>query len=235
MKDMTDRQKAILEYIRKHFADNHYWPSIRDIQNEFGFKSTNAVTGHLRALERKGNIARVPGQARAYRLAEAKPGSPAAPRAPKAPAKSGDILPFVPESVRDVDESNLLTIPVYGSIAAGYPDGVEPGQPIAQLQIDPETAGVRRGTKLFALRVRGESMIEAGIQDGDTVILEKGEGRPGDIVAALIDGEVTLKRLMLGKDRRTYLKAENPSYPNLMPTASLSVQGIARTLVRRIA
>lgn len=233
MKDMTDRQKAILDYIQSHFSENHYWPSIRDIQNAFGFKSTNAVTGHLRALERKGNIARVPGQARAYRLAEQKPGSPAPARAAKSAAASP--LPFVPESVRDVDEDNLLTIPIYGAIAAGYPDGVEPGEPIAQLQIDPETAGVRRGAKLFALRVRGESMIEAGIQDGDTVILEKGEGRPGDIVAALIDGEVTLKRLLLGKDRKAYLKAENPAFRDLMPVASLSVQGIARTLVRRIA
>lgn len=235
MKDMTDRQKAILDYIRTHFSENHYWPSIRDIQNHFGFKSTNAVTGHLRALERKGNIARVPGQARAYRLAEQNPGAPA--KAAKTAAKKASVntLPFVPESLRDVDEDNLLTIPVYGAIAAGYPDGVEPGEPIGRLQIDPETAGVRRGTKLFALRVRGESMIEAGIQDGDTVILEKGEGRPGDIVAALIDGEVTLKRLMMGKDRKTYLKAENPAFHDLKPTASLSVQGIARTLVRRIA
>lgn len=234
MKDMTDRQKAILDYIQSHFSENHYWPSIRDIQNAFGFKSTNAVTGHLRALERKGNIARVPGQARAYRLAEQKPGAPAR-SAKSTPAVSATTLPFVPESVREVDEENLLTIPIYGAIAAGYPDGVEPGEPIAQLQIDPDTAGVRRGAKLFALRVRGESMIEAGIRDGDTVILEKGEGRPGDIVAALIDGEVTLKRLLLGKDRKAYLKAENPAFRDLKPVASLSVQGIARTLVRRIA
>ncbi len=227
MKDMTERQKAILEYIRRHFSENHYWPSIRDIQSEFGFKSTNAVTGHLRALERKGNIARVPGQARAYRLASESATSPC--------AKASSPLPFTPESLRDVDESDLLSIPIYGAIAAGFPDGVEPGEPIAHLQIDPETAGVRRSAKLFALRVRGDSMIEAGINDGDTVILEKGEGRPGDIVAALIDGEVTLKRLLLGRDRKAYLKAENPAYPDLKPAASLSVQGIARTLVRRLA
>lgn len=227
MKDMTERQKAILEYIRRHFSENHYWPSIRDIQSEFGFKSTNAVTGHLRALERKGNIARVPGQARAYRLASESATSPC--------AKVSAPLPFTPEFLRDVDESDLLSIPIYGAIAAGFPDGVEPGEPIAHLQIDPETAGVRRSAKLFALRVRGDSMIEAGINDGDTVILEKGEGRPGDIVAALIDGEVTLKRLLLGRDRKAYLKAENPAYPDLKPAASLSVQGIARTLVRRLA
>ena len=226
MKDMTDRQRAILDYIRRHFAENHYWPSIRDIQNAFGFKSTNAVTGHLRALERKGSIARVPGQARAYRLVAADKAADVA---------AGRTLPFVPERVREVEEDNLLTIPIYGAIAAGYPDGVEPGEPIARLQIDPETAGVRRTAKLFALRVRGESMIEAGIHDGDTVILEKTEGRPGDIVAALIDGEVTLKRILLGKDRKAYLKAENPAFPDLKPMGSLAVQGVARTLVRRIA
>ncbi len=90
MKDITERQQAILEYIRSHFADNNYWPSIRDIQTAFGFKSTNAVTGHLRALERKGSIARVPGQARAYRLgpaAESPAGKRAAAPVPFAPVR----------------------------------------------------------------------------------------------------------------------------------------------------
>ena len=234
MKDITDRQKAILEYIRTHFAENNYWPSIRDIQTAFGFKSTNAVTGHLRALERKGSIARVPGQARAYRLGPA--AEPAAAPSRPAPARAAVPEPVPFESLRDLPEpADLLTIPVYGAIAAGYPDGVEAGQPISQLQIDPATAGVRRNARLFALHVRGDSMIEAGINDGDTVILEKGEARPGDIVAALIDGEVTLKRLLRGRDNKAYLKAENPAYPDLVPFTSLSVQGIARTLVRKLA
>lgn len=227
MKDITDRQKAILEYIRTHFTENNYWPSIRDIQTAFGFKSTNAVTGHLRALERKGSIARVPGQARAYRL-----GPAATPPATRSGTPA--VVPFAPLHELP-EESDLLTIPVYGAIAAGYPDGVEAGQPISQLQIDPATAGVRRNARLFALNVRGDSMIEAGINDGDTVILEKGEARHGDIVAALIDGEVTLKRLLRGRDNKAYLKAENPAYPDLIPFASLTVQGIARTLVRKLA
>lgn len=226
MKDITDRQKAILEYIRSHFAENNYWPSIRDIQTAFGFKSTNAVTGHLRALERKGVIARVPGQARAYRLG---PAAESESRPQVASVTAFSALREMP------DESELLSIPVYGAIAAGYPDGVEAGQPIARLQMDPKTAGVRRNARLFALHVRGDSMINAGINDGDTVILEKSEARPGDIVAALIDGEVTLKRLLRGRDNKAYLKAENPAYPDLLPFASLSVQGVARTLVRKLA
>lgn len=226
MKDITDRQQAILDHIRAHFAENNYWPSIRDIQTAFGFKSTNAVSGHLRALERKGCIARVPGQARAYRLG---------PAAATKPAGAPVAFPEA-EALREITErDDLLTIPVYGAIAAGYPDGVEPGQPLSHLQIDPKTAGVRRGARLFALNVRGDSMVDAGINDGDTVILEKGEGRHGDIVAALIDGEVTLKRLIQGRDRKHYLKAENPRYPDLIPFTSLSIQGIARTLVRKLA
>ena len=68
MEALTDRQKAILTFMQKHVAKNSYWPSIRDIQAHFKFASTNAVYGHLQALERKGVLERVPGAARAYRI-----------------------------------------------------------------------------------------------------------------------------------------------------------------------
>jgi len=81
------------------------------------------------------------------------------------------------------------------------------------------------------LRVRGDSMIDAGILPGDTVVLEQREPRPGDIVAALIDGEVTLKRYLL-QHGQPYLKAENPAYPDLVPVRELLIQGVQVALFR---
>jgi len=80
--------------------------------------------------------------------------------------------------------------------------------------------------------VRGESMIDAQIADGDTVVLEERPARDGDIVAALIDGEVTLKRLVVQRGR-SYLKAENPAYPDLEPAQELAIQGVMVGLIRK--
>ena len=84
-----------------------------------------------------------------------------------------------------------------------------------------------------ALRVHGDSMEGAGILNGDMVVVEPGEPKPGDIVVALIDGENTLKRLVR-KGGRACLASENPRYPDLVPAAELTVQGVVTGLIRRI-
>lgn len=124
----------------------------------------------------------------------------------------------------------LRNIPLLGMIPAGMPaDQVE--QPDRSLPIDPETFRLTRQARAFALEVRGDSMIDAGILDRDIAILELAEPRDRDIVAALIDGETTLKRYLL-HDGRPYLRAENPRYPDLLPARELIVQGVFRGLVR---
>ncbi len=210
MESLTVRQQEILGFIRVSSQKNGYWPSIREIQQHFGFKSTNAVAGHLLALERKGAISRIPGHARAYRIL-------------------GNKKPTPPD-----DTLTVVDIPVYGNIVAGYPEGVESGHAIAQLQIDVESAGLARGRQNFALRVRGDSMVDAGIHDGDTVILEVRSPRSGDIVAALIDGETTLKRYVQRRGQPPFLKAENTAYPSIHPISELVIQGVATSIVRRL-
>lgn len=210
MKELTTRQHEILGFIQLHFAEESYWPSIREIQSHFGFRSTNAVMGHLRALERKGYISHVAGQARAFRVT------------------------YDPDETTPAEATEVIDIPVYGSIAAGYPDGVETGGEIGRLQIDVDTAGVRRSRRAFALKVRGESMIDAGIFEGDIVIVEPGLPKSGDIVAALIDNETTLKRFMQEGARSPYLKAENAAYPELHPVSELIIQGIVKAVVRSL-
>jgi repressor LexA len=123
-------------------------------------------------------------------------------------------------------------VPVLGEIAAGMPvDGTELGE--SSVGIDLGVLGIRNSAEVFALKVRGESMSGAQIADGDTIILQKRMPKNGDIVAALIDGETTLKRYVVEKDQ-PFLKAENPAYPNLIPAAELAVQGVMIGLLRRV-
>jgi SOS regulatory protein LexA len=133
----------------------------------------------------------------------------------------------------DLDRPEIIDIPIYGRIAAGYGDSTQP-EPEGCLSIDITSLGCRGKNETFALRVRGESMIDAHICDGDTVILEKREARNGDVVAALIDGETTLKRFISQKGK-TYLQAENPKFPDLIPTDELIIQGVMIALLRKAA
>lgn len=209
MKGLTERQREIIEFLQTYAQDHRTWPSIRDIQFYFQYKSTNAVMGHLRALMKKGLLKRVPGQARTYEIVD-------------------EPTSFLPEGAMEVGE-----VPVIGQIAAGYPDRVESTGVIDSLQVDVHTIG-RSPDRTFALRVTGDSMIDAGIEEGDTVLLELRPPRDRDIVAALIDGETTLKRYMHGGGKAPYLKAENVNYPNLIPAHELVIQGVAKAVIRSL-
>lgn len=210
MKKLTTRQHEILGFIQLQFREQSFWPSIREIQDHFGFKSTNAVMGHLRALERKGYISRAPGQARTFRVT------------------------YDDGTNKPVFAKDVVNIPIYGNISAGYPEGVESAGEIGRLQIDIETVGVRRNRRAFALKVRGMSMIDAGIFEGDVVVVEHGVPKDGNIVAALIDNETTLKRFMQPAGRAPYLKAENKDYPELHPVSELVIQGVVKAVVRSL-
>jgi len=220
MEALTKKQQAILDYMREHVSEHSYWPSIRDIQAKFRFASTNAVFGHLQALERKGVLQRIPGAARAYKIA---------------PEVSGDLSETVIryEGPGVDDNVNFETMEVHGAIAAGLPDYTESSGVLSTMQVPIAEGARRRAPQSFALRVRGDSMIDAEINDGDTVIVEPGHPKHGDIVAALIDGETSLKRL-IKQGNKVYLKAENKNYPDLIPVNELVIQGIAKTVMRRL-
>jgi repressor LexA len=121
-------------------------------------------------------------------------------------------------------QSHLFTIPVYGTIPAGLP-AENTAQADETLRLDPAAFRLRSARGLFALHVRGDSMIDAQIADGDIALLRPDEARPGQIVAALIDGASTLKRLVREKGR-TFLRAENPRYRDLTPAENLLIQGV---------
>lgn len=219
MEELTKKQRAILDYMKAHVSEHSYWPSIRDIQAKFRFASTNGVYGHLQALERKGVLQRIPGAARAYKIV---------------PEVLGDTSETVIRYEGPGDDAIAFeNVKFAGSIAAGFPDYTESSGVVASMQAPLPPGARRRPPESFALLVRGDSMIEADINDGDTVIVEPGTPKHGDIVAALIDGETTLKRL-IKQGAKVYLKSENPNYPNLTPVSSLVIQGIAKQVVRKI-
>lgn len=177
-------------------------PSTREIQRHFGFASQTAAMSHLRALEKKGVIQRHAGKARAV------------------------VFPG------DLSRGEMMDIPVFGQIPAGMASADIEQDTVGNISVDLNTLGLARNARTFALKVRGESMIDAHICDGDSVILEVREPRPRDIVAALIDGETTLKRYVVNNGS-PYLKAENPAFPDLIPVRELVVQGVMVALIRQ--
>ncbi len=136
--------------------------------------------------------------------------------------------------ITPVQKVRITDIPIYGQIPAGMATLTE--QTIeGHVSLDARSVNASKNARTFALRVRGDSMINAHILDGDIVILEdRKDVHNGDIVAALIDGETTLKRYVM-EHGRPYLKAENPLYPDLTPARELRVQGVMVSLVRKQA
>jgi repressor LexA len=134
--------------------------------------------------------------------------------------------------ITPVQKVRITDVPIYGQIPAGMSALTE--QTVeGHVSLDARSANISKNRGMFALRVRGDSMIGAHIVDGDIVILEDNkEVYNGDIVAALIDGETTLKRYVVDHGR-PYLKAENPRYPNLIPARELKIQGVMVSLVRK--
>ena len=183
MREMTPRQREILEFVRS-FSDRHgVPPAVREIAERFGF-TARAAFDHLKALERKGMLERRVTSKRASRTLVL-PG-----RRPRHRAAGDEI-------------------PVLGRIAAGAPIlAVENREDSIPLRPDWLRA---QGGDVFALRVRGESMVGAHIVDGDLVLVRKQESAtPGEIVVALVDGEATVKRFAR-EGNAVVLKPEHPT------------------------
>ena len=201
---LTERQQEVLDFIRDTLHRHGHSPSLREIAGHFGFKSMKAAADHVTALRRKGALEHRPRTARSLRV----------------------VSPL--RALRQL----VVDVPLYGAIPAGFPEDRRQ-QPEGCISVDVESLGIRPTARTFALQVRGDSMIDRHIVDGDCVILEHGKTpRPGDVVAALIDSESTLKTFVVDKGK-PYLRAENPRYPKLIPAEELVVQGVMVALLRK--
>jgi repressor LexA len=204
MKDLTRAQRRILEFIQGEIRAGRPAPTHQEIAERFGFRSTRAAACHLEALKRKGVVESEPGKARALRV----------------------VTPLQKLRARIAD------IPLFGSIPAGFAQERQQ-EPAGCVSIDIATLGIKPSPRTFALEVRGDSMIGRHIVDGDVVVVEHGQTpRHGDVVAALIDGESTLKTFVADKGK-PHLRAENPKYPKLFPAGELVIQGVMVALIRK--
>ena len=204
---LTDRQEEILTFIQRYIETQGYPPTIREIGTAFGIRSTNGVNDHLKALERKGYVARGELKSRALTVLDggrSATGGTASQRS--VPGRAPGRFALQPAG------GDVVEVPVVGKVAAGAPilaqENITDTVRIDSFLLGPEAR------RVFALKVSGDSMIGDGILDGDYIFVKKQmQAHAGDIVVALIEDEATVKRYYPEGDRIRF----QPSNPRLKP------------------
>lgn len=228
---LTPRQRAILSVIRDTVEQRGYPPSVREIGEGVGLTSPSSVAHQLGTLERMGYLRRDPNRPRALVVAE--PGELML----EGPAEEFSARPGVPTRLRSVPESDdgvterpeAAYVPVVGRIAAGGPI-------LADQQLEavfPLPRDLVGDGDLFLLKVVGDSMIDAAICDGDWVVVrQQNTAENGDIVAALLDDEATVKTFKR-RDGHVWLMPHNPAYAPILGDDA-TVMGKVVTVLRRL-
>ncbi|NLK51948.1 MAG: transcriptional repressor LexA [Syntrophomonadaceae bacterium] len=201
MKDISPRQEAILNFIKKQTRTKGYPPSVREIGQAVGLHSSSTVHGHLRQLEKYGYIRRDPTKPRAIEILH------------------NNFAPV----------KEMVNLPIVGKVTAGTPIlATENVEDVFSLPLD--FVGEEES---FMLRIQGESMIGAGILDGDYVVIRRqNSAQNGDIVVALLEDEATVKRFYREADH-VRLQPENPQLDPIL-TREVTILGKVVGLVRRI-
>jgi repressor LexA len=245
---LTRKQRELLQFIQERLADTGISPSFDEMKDALGLKSKSGVHRLITGLEERGFIRRLPHRARALevtRLSDdqmsrneaasrnAPAGAPTADSGKRGFAANvihGDFTPSIPGAVL-ATAAETVQLPLYGKIAAGTP--IEALRDNSNA-IDIPASMLGRGEH-YALSVEGDSMIEAGIHDGDTVLIERCEGADnGAIVVALIDGnEVTLKRLRRKGDSIALEPANQAHKTRIFGPDRVKIQGRLVGLMRR--
>lgn len=207
MSQLSKRQQQVLEFIRTTVAQRGYPPSVREIGEAIGLSSPSTVHSHLSALVEAGAIRRDPSKPRAIEVLEPAEVAPA------------------PSSRDDTRE-----VPLVGRIAAGSP--VLATEDVEDVYALPES--LTGSGPVFMLRVRGDSMVDAGILDGDLVVVRRQpDAEEGDLVAAMVDDEATVKRLFR-RDGRVVLHPENEAYPDMVFDEGVAIIGRVVSVLRRV-
>jgi len=204
---LSERQQQVLDYIRKTVAERGYPPSVREIGEAVGLSSPSTVHSHLSSLVEAGAIKRDPTKPRAIMVVDDSP------------------APAVTQT-----SDHLRDVPILGRIAAGTPIlAAEHVEDVLTLPVD-----LIGNDPVFLLEVKGDSMINAGIMDGDLVaIRSQKDALDGEIVAALIDGEeATVKRLRRS-DGKVILESENPAFEPMVFSEGVELVGKVVSVLRR--
>lgn len=203
-RELTKRQQQILDFIRAEIHRRGFPPAVREIGEAVGLSSSSTVHSHLAALEAKGFIRRDPSKPRAL-----------------------EVLDYR-DADRAVDYGQVRAVPMVGQVAAGTPilaaENIDSTLPLPAELADENT---------FILKVKGESMIEAGILDGDYVVVrQQKDATNGDIVVAMLEDEATVKRFFREPDR-IRLQPENSSMEPIY-TRDVAILGKVQALFRRL-
>jgi repressor LexA len=200
MQGLTHRQQQVLDFIRESIVDRGYPPTLREIGAHMGIRSTNGVNDHLRALERKGYLTREDMKSRALR--------------PKDMGPSEDVSEETNGHAPVADNDNMIEIPILGRVAAGLPILADE-HVIDTVNLAPDM--LRGARDVFGLRVSGDSMIEAGILNGDYIFVRRqNTANRGEIVVALINDEATVKYFFPEKDYVRFQPANAQMAPILV-------------------
>ena len=200
MKQITGRQQEVLDFISNFTKENNYPPTVREIGEYFGI-SLRAVQDHIAALQKKGYLSQTQKRARSLNV-----------------ISRADLEP----------QAFVRRVPLLGTVAAGKPLLSEEN---LDGYVNLTEPFVRPGKSYFALRVRGQSMIEAGILEGDLAVIEQAQTAvDGQIVVAVIDNAITLKRFYKEADR-IRLQPENSSFQPIYAT-DVTIVGILSNIVR---
>jgi repressor LexA len=199
---LTERQREVLDFIRRHIERRGVAPTLQEIADDFDFASTAGAQKHVQLLEAKGYLRRVKHQKRGLLLTE-------------------DDAP---------EDDSAAQLPLLGVVAAGSPIDAIPGD--ERISFPPDLLG---GGDHFALRVRGDSMVDDGIHDGDVVVVRAAESAAdGETVVALVEGEVTLKRFFRAGPEQIRLQPSNQHMdPLLVDAAKVRLQGVVVALLRQ--
>jgi repressor LexA len=207
--ELSPRQHEMLAFIQAHWDQHRVVPSYREIGAALGMKSTNAVSDHLKALTRKGYVERV-----------GEPGNPRSLRVTGAADRAAD--------------SDVVSVPVLGRVAAGVPLLAEQNY---QGAIRVDRALLPPGGDVFGLIVKGDSMVEDGILDGDTIFVrQRSEVRNGGIAVVLVDGDATVKRVYREGERLRLQPANRDMEPRWVDPRSgdVSIVGLVVGVYRRV-
>jgi repressor LexA len=205
MQGLTKRQEETLDFIRKSIRERGYPPTLREIGEHMGIRSTNGVNDHLRALERKGYLRREDMKSRALRVVDDPVGA--------ASLSDASLAGGVPAN-DSVGEGDVISVQILGRVAAGLPLLADENV-VDTVHVDKMM--VRGGREVFGLRVTGDSMIEAGILSGDYIFVRKqSTADRGDIVVALIGDEATVKYYFPEKDYVRFQPANSQMAPILV-------------------
>jgi repressor LexA len=231
LQPLTERQKMILDFIKQSIRERGYPPSLREIGSHMGIKSTNGVNDHLTALERKGYLRRDSMKSRALQPTEM------IERASTARAEA--VSAALETESQPANEDATVRVEVKGTVAAGGLNELYESSR-GSYSVDRAMLGTPASAEVFALEVQGDSMVDAGIHEGDTVFVRRTtDARKGDIVVARVNGTGTLKRYYPEKDQ-VRLQPENKKYsPIIVPRARMeqsefAIVGVVTGLFRKI-